>query len=100
MNDADRVLKAVVSKLRIKQLQLLISLDEHKSLRKAPAWSPTPWGVAPFDMPRSFRRSSFISAARCRTSGPGPAAVWSGTTTAVVQLLIDAARNHTLGGSR
>ncbi|MGS1138451.1 LysR substrate-binding domain-containing protein [Castellaniella sp. UC4442_H9] len=35
MNDADRMVKAVVSKLRIKQLQLLIALSEHKSLRKA-----------------------------------------------------------------
>lgn len=35
MNVKDRTLKAVVGKLRIKQLQLLIALNEHKSLHKA-----------------------------------------------------------------
>jgi DNA-binding transcriptional LysR family regulator len=35
MNDTDKILKVVIGKLRIKQLQLLISLSEHKTLRKA-----------------------------------------------------------------
>jgi DNA-binding transcriptional LysR family regulator len=35
MNDTDKIVKAVIGKLRIKQLQLLITLSEEKSLRKA-----------------------------------------------------------------
>lgn len=35
MNARDRILKAVLGKLRIKQLQLLIALSEHQSLYKA-----------------------------------------------------------------
>lgn len=35
MTDADKIIKVVIGKLRIKQLQLLISLSEQKSLRNA-----------------------------------------------------------------
>ncbi len=35
MNPADQTVKMVIGKLRIKQLQLLIALSEHKSLHKA-----------------------------------------------------------------